>query len=96
MTFAPALNLYSQGKTELKAKHALIDAVQSFLLVAYQNKVLDRCLKLDGFTTGIPNTVGEFIKPTDYINVEEMILEKNEFRDTFVVPASLPFELAAA
>lgn len=93
VTFAPALNLYSQGETELQAKHALRDAVQSFLSVAYKNKVLDRCLKLDGFKKDAEGeNQGIFQEATEYINVEEMILERNKFRDVFEIPASLPLE----
>lgn len=91
VTFAPALNLYSQGETELQAKHALRDAVQSFLHVAYKNNVLEKCLQLDGFTkesAGKPEEV--CVDAGEFINVEEMILEKNKFSDVFEIPAFLP------
>lgn len=41
----PALKVYSQGVTRSQAKLGLADAVESFLIVAYKNEVLEKSLK---------------------------------------------------
>ncbi len=92
VTYVPALKLYSQGETELQAKTALNDAVASFLLVAYENKLLEKCLHIVGFKNSEGEEKSEQKEDQeDYINItEEMILEKNNFEDVFEVPAYLP------
>lgn len=94
VTYAPALRLYSQGETVIQAKSALKDAIQSFLIVAYTNGVLEKCLKNVGFSIvadpRIPPGENE-----EYISFkEEEILEEKEFDDIFEVPASLPLSTA--
>ena len=90
VSYAPALRVYAQGDNKKQAKVALQDAVDSFLIVAYENGVLEKCLKNVGFvidTNPMHNPkIGE-----EYIEIaEETILEEKEFKHIFEIPAVLP------
>jgi len=96
VTYAPALRLYSQGETEIQAKSAIKDAIQSFLIVAYTNGVLEKCLKNVGFSI-VADPRSTLCESEEYISFEEKeILEDKEFEDIFEVPASLPLSMATA
>jgi hypothetical protein len=90
VAYAPALRVYAQGENKKQAKVALRDAVESFLIVAYENGVLEKCLKNVGFAIDASlahkPSVGE-----EYIEIgEEEILAKKEFKYMFEVPAVIP------
>lgn len=94
IAYAPAIELFSQGETELQAKNALTDAIQSFLLVAYRNNLLEKCLNIAGLFAKTCTTGKQIGDNEEYINVtEEAILEEHKYQDVFEVPASL--DLAA-
>lgn len=96
VTYAPALRVYSQGKTERQAKLGLEDAIQSFFIVAYKNGVLEKCLKNVGFSVD-PDPKRKIHKSEEYIRIrEEAILAENEFENIFEIPASLPLSTATA
>ncbi len=91
VTYAPALQLYSQGTTPLEAKVALADAVQMFLNVAYDRGILEKVLQLTGFTRSTGKSTPRTEAEEEYIEViEQEVLQKNNFQDIFDVPASLP------
>ncbi len=95
VTYAPALRVYSQGETAIQAKSALKDAVQSFLIVAYSNGVLEKCLKNVGFAI-IADPRSTLCESEEYISFkEEEILEEKQFDDIFEIPASLPLSMVA-
>ncbi|MBA7557525.1 hypothetical protein ES705_50285 [subsurface metagenome] len=78
VTYAPALRLYSQGETVIQAKSALKDAIQSFLIVAYSNGVLEKCLKNVGFSI-ITDPRSTLCENGEYISFEEEeILEEKK------------------
>jgi hypothetical protein len=84
VTYVPALNLYSQGKTKLQAKNAIEASVGAFLRVAYKNNVLEKCLSNGRAFEGVDIT-------EQYINVYEAILEKKNYEDSYQIPAHLPY-----
>lgn len=89
VSFAPALQLYSQGLTKTEAKRALQDAVESWLIVAYENEVLERALQQSGFKT-VPTHVAQSPASDQYISwTEEEILEEQHFEDIWDLPTSL-------
>ncbi len=96
ISYAPALRVYAQGESKKQAKVALRDAVESYLIVAYENGVLERCLKNVGFVIDAspahkPN------KGEEYIEIaEEAILAEKEFKHMFEIPAILPLAAFAA
>jgi hypothetical protein len=90
VAYAPALRVYAQGENKKQAKVALQDGVESFLMVAYENGVLEKCLKNVGFVIDArpmhKSNVGE-----EYIEIkEEAILVEKEFMHIFEIPAVLP------
>lgn len=91
VSYAPAIGVYSQGETELQAKRALKDAIRLFLIASYKNGVLEQILKNAGFAD-IKSAEELRGSGIDYISVEEVeesILEKNDFDDVFEVSTSL-------
>jgi len=62
VTYAPALDIYSQGVTKKEAKEALKDAVASFLVVSYRKRALEQFLKS-----------ADLCKGEEYIKVEDKI-----------------------
>ena len=95
VTYVPALRLYSQGETVIQAKSALKDAIQSFLIVAYSNGVLEKCLKNVGFSI-VADPRSTLCESEEYISFEEEeILEEKKFEDIFEIPASLPLSMVA-
>jgi len=96
VTYAPALRLYSQGETVNQAKSALKDAVQSFLIVAYTNGVLVKCLKNLGFSI-VADSQSTLCESEEFLSdQEEEILEEKKFEDIFEIPASLPLSMVFA
>lgn len=94
ITYTPALRLYSQGETMIQAKSAIEDAIQSFLIVAYEKGVLEKCLKNVGFSVDA-HPQGNLSKSEEYISIkEETILEEKKFDDIFEIPASLSLSMA--
>jgi len=95
VTYVPALKIYSQGTTLIQAKTATEDAIQSYLAVAYENGVLEKCLRAAGFTKIHPKDIqhdcGEFVSIK-----EENILEQEKYEDIFEIPAHLCISTATA
>lgn len=90
VTYAPALRVSSQGENLIQAKVALKDAVESFLIVAYEKGVLEKCLKNVGFAIDTC-PIHKSIKSEEYIEIaEETILVEKQFEDIFDVPVTLP------
>ena len=90
LTYAPALQLYSQGETKIVAKTALSDAIQLFLVAAYEKGVLEQYLKQAGFRPDGRQVDALRSGEDQFINiVEEQALEDQAFEDVFEVPASL-------
>jgi predicted RNase H-like HicB family nuclease len=52
----PILDVYSQGRTEKKAKENLVEALSLFFSSCYERNVLDEVLKECGFTAGTSTT----------------------------------------
>ncbi len=98
VSYAPGLEIYSQGKSKARAKRALESAITLFLTVAYQKGVLGDMLKTAGFSQGH----GELALKSeqDYIHVleerMEEILEQKNFPNIFDIPTLLPLETVAA
>lgn len=88
ITYAPAVDIYSQGESVIDAKTALEDAVTSFLHVAYKMGVLSRQLEK------VECAPGEYINVDD--TDDEVILKKRSFSEIFEVPAALLFSCSRA
>ena len=95
ITFAPALGIYSQGENIIQAKIAPEDAIQSFLLVACKNQVLEKCLRHAGFSVVDPSSARPCAPTGEYIEIREArILEEKKFSDIFDIPASIALSAA--
>jgi len=98
VSYAPALDIYSQGKTKMRARRALESAVTLFLTVAYQKGVFGDILQAAGFSQG--HVKLDLKTQQEYVQVleEEMeeILERKNFPSTFDIPTFLPLETIAA
>jgi predicted RNase H-like HicB family nuclease len=95
VTFAPALGIYSQGETVIQAKAALEDAVRSFLCVAYNNRVLDECLQMSGFSVESPGCGSAVAGPGEYVRIsDDRVLEDEKFVDMFDFPAEIALAVA--
>jgi len=95
VTYAPALGIYSQAETAIRAKAALEDAIDSFFRVAIKNDVLERCLRAAGLTVASSAVERTCAESEEYIKVmEARILEENQFTDIFDVPRSISFAVA--
>jgi len=79
VTYVPALGIYSQGENMVQAKLALEDAVESFFRVSHEKGVLYTILESANFPT-----------KSEYVTVEEKILEKNNFQDIFHISTRVP------
>ncbi len=90
VSFAPALGLYSQGTTTDQAKAALQDAVNSFLIVAYEKNVLQSILHACGGTEDGRDIDDLRSSGDEYVLIEEQVLEKEKYVDLFEVQAELP------
>lgn len=90
VSFAPALGLYSQGTSKSQAKDALQDAVNSFLIVAYEKNVLQSILHACGGTEDDRHIDDVRASGDEYVVIEEQVLEKENYLDLFEVQAELP------
>ena len=71
----PVLNVFSQGKTEKKAKENLADALYLFLTSCLERGVLDEVLKESGFKK-VSKKVGTSPKNEDYIDIPLNLLSQ--------------------
>jgi predicted RNase H-like HicB family nuclease len=83
VSYAPALRLYSQAKTEDGAKEALKSAIGLYLKVAYTENVLEKSLRRRGFL--LASSPGEHAPADNTVTV----LREKGFTTPFHVPASL-------
>ncbi|MFP4195112.1 MAG: type II toxin-antitoxin system HicB family antitoxin [Desulfobacterales bacterium] len=56
----PILDVFSQGKTEGKARENLADALYLFLISCYERGVLDDVLKESGFRPARKQKIGDY------------------------------------
>lgn len=87
MNYIPAFGIYSHAKTEKQAKVVLLDAIRSFIIVAYQNKLLEKYLHRAGFT---------IISKRISTNSEESFLKRHNYKKIYKMPASIPFAVASS
>lgn len=71
----PILDVFSQGKTESKARDNLFDALSLFLTSCYERGVLDEVLKESGLRPAKKKTVH---KEQDYINIPLNLLSERK------------------
>ncbi len=81
VTYAPALQVFSQGKTKTQAKRALNDAVALLLTTAYELNMLEKVFKGAGLAP-IPDDTS-VSQLDEYISVQEEVLEEQEYNDFF-------------
>ncbi len=92
VTWAPSLQLFSQGKSRTEAKRALTDAVGLLLTTAYDMDILETVLKGAGLQPASPST--SIADLDEYISVQEEILEQKEFAPFALAP--IPIRLTNA
>jgi predicted RNase H-like HicB family nuclease len=93
VSFCPALNIFSHGKTMDEAKEALIKAISLFLETCYQRGTLGEILRKAGFNAeplqfGTPVVQ---VKDDEYIAIHD-----NRFRDPFCFEVPLNLVAQAA
>ncbi len=89
VSFTPALNLYSAGRTEEEARAAIESAVRLHLLTAYEHGMLERVLKKGGFE---PATTPADVAAEDQFLA---ILRRRDFSRIFEVNAPLELQAVA-
>ena len=77
VTWAPSLQVLSQGTSKTEAKRALADAIGLLLTTAYDRGILDPVLKGAGLQPASPRT--SLAELEEYVTIQEDILEKEEF-----------------
>ena len=97
VTWAPSLQVLSQGKSETEAKRALTDAVSLLLTTAYDIDILETVLKGAGLQPASPST--SIADLEEYVSVqgeilEQEILEQEEFAPFTLAP--IPIRLTNA
>lgn len=73
VSYCPALDLYSAGRTRPEARKALLSAVDMYVRICYQRNILGKVLHAKGF---MPDATQDSLVPhvegrTDYIAVTE-------------------------
>ena len=92
VTWAPSLQVLSQGKSKTEAKRALTDAVGLLLTTAYDMDILETVLKGAGLQPASPAT--SIADLEEYVSVQEEILEQEEFAPFTLAP--IPIRLTNA
>lgn len=99
VAYTPALGIFIQGKDPESAKSVLEDAVQSYLLLAYKNGLLEKCLDTTPFRRSEESV--EELKESgneEYISIsEERIPEKSVYMNimnTFELSTGSSYPLA--
>lgn len=85
VTWCPALDVRSQGGTEVEAKRALLSAIKLYLTHCYKRSILDDLLNKRGFR------MSEGVGQDDGISDDE-IIQIREYKHTFTV--DVPFNLS--
>jgi hypothetical protein len=85
VTWAPALQLYSQGRTKARARRAMLSALQMYLGIAYEKGVLDQVLRTTGLAP-VPAS-SQPSKDSEYISIEEEEILEREHFDVFEASA---------
>ena len=89
VSYCPALDLYSAGRTRVEAKKALQSAVDMYVRICYQRNILGRLLHEKGFqvapsatSVGVEDMVTNFIEITEAVHGEK-------YDDVFAVEVPL-------
>lgn len=56
--YCPALNIYSQGRSEDEAQEAVVDAAKLFIINCYRRDILNRVLRDCGMTEAVEGSTG--------------------------------------
>ena len=86
VTWAPSLQVLSQGTSKTEAKRALTDAVGLLLTTAYDMDILETLLKGAGLRPAPPSA--SIAELQEYVTIQEDILEKEDF-DPFELPVPI-------
>lgn len=90
VSYCPALDLYSAGRTRLDAKKALISAVDTYVRVCFERGILGRLLKQKGFGPTASGEADHAILDAEFIAVAE---HASEYDDIFDL--EIPLHLVA-
>lgn len=95
VSYCPALDLYSAGRTRPEAKRALQSAVDLFVRSCYSRGILGQVLQAKGFEATDPNVPDEhgLVDGENFIVVRELA-HREAFDDVFNV--EVPLHLIAA
>lgn len=93
VSYCPALELYSAGKTRIDAKRAIQGAVDMYIRLCYDRGILGRLLHEKGFTTMEPARHVSVADETQSITIIESE-HRTEYDDVFSV--QVPMHLVAA
>ena len=95
VSYCPALDLYSAGKTRIDAKNALKSAVTMFVKLGFERQILGKLLHERGFMAaddGPQRTDSESVSAENFIAVD-VAGHNAEYDDTF--PVEVPLHLVA-
>jgi predicted RNase H-like HicB family nuclease len=89
VSYCPALDLYSAGRTRVEAKKALQSAVDMFVRICYERNILGRLLHEKGFQV-LPGSQANAMHDvvTDFIEITENV-HGSKYDDVFAVEVPL-------
>ena len=88
VSYCPALDLYSAGKTRPKAKAALQSAIDMFIRICFERQTLGRVLAAKGFAMAPAHervTDGQFIAIAATEQPSAVTVQGTEYDDRFMV-----------
>ena len=74
MSYCPALDLYSAGRTDDHARSALVSGAEMYLRHCFQRGILDRMLTEGGFSAVSPTRPGDLEGAGQFMAVREKSL----------------------
>lgn len=92
VSYCPALDLYSAGRTRPEAKRALQSAVDMYVRICYDRNILGNVLHSRGFEASKEVEATGADHSTDFIEVTESI-QGEQYDDVF--PIDVPLHLIA-
>jgi len=94
VTYCPALDLYSAGKTRPEAKDALRNTVALFISICYDRGIFDKVLRDQGFGVAEAGVAPPHTGTQECIAIHEAATTGEDYDDVFDV--DVPLHLVAA
>jgi predicted RNase H-like HicB family nuclease len=94
VSYCPALDLHSAGRTRVEAKKALQSAIDMYVRICYQRNILGRIFHEKGFMVAASSAAGAATEAiTEFVEITEA-LHGEKYDDVFAV--EVPLHLIAS